>query len=307
MNAPNVNIVHDAEAKAVADVVRKHIEPRLIAIGHEVPNGPERQVMLIPNGLGVQSLRQLLNEYRTAPERRKGLAELSELDSFIYHVNRFRDADSALFADRDTDEPSLICVLDYHRAGAEGAPRFGEHRARYAFPISDEWRAWTSQNGKPMDQGAFALWIEDHLGTIADPASAGEGAKQFCALLSVQFASANKLLELSRGLSVHVGERVQNHVNLASGEGNVTFATSHADEQGKPIKVPGAFLLALQVFRGGALYLVPTRLRYRVQGGGITWSYDMWRSADVFDLAIGEACEKARTATELPLFYGKPE
>lgn len=306
MNADHFHLHQKSEAEAIANEVRRSVTPQIVKIDDGSGGGP-REVLLTPSGLNVHDVRQLLMAYRKAPERRKGTAELSELDSFISHVNRFRDVDSSLFADRDTDEPTLIGVLDYHRAGSTGAPRFGEHRARYAFPISDEWRAWKSQNGKPMDQAAFALWIEDHLGTIADPASAGDGAKQFCALLSVQFASASKLLELSRGLSVHVGERVQNHVNLASGEGNVTFATSHADEQGKPIKVPGAFLLALQVFRGGALYLVPTRLRYRVQGGSITWSYDMWRSADVFDVAIGEACEKAKAATELPLFYGKPE
>lgn len=301
------NNIQAAEAAAVADIVRKSVEPRVVTI--DDGNG-KREVLLVPDGHGgmhVNSVKELLKSYRDSPERRKGTAELTELASFVEHVNRFKDADTAIFADRTPTRPCLLAVLDYHRTGATGAPRFGEHRARYAFPLADEWSAWMAQNSKPMPQDGFAQFIEDRLSDVADPGVAGESAKSFCSLLSCGFASASKLLELSRGLSVHVGARVQNHTNLSTGESNVTFATAHADEQGKPIKVPGAFLLALPIFRGGARYQIPARLRYRVNGPSVLWSYDLYRATVAFDHAIAEACETAKTGTGLPLFMGQPE
>ncbi len=305
MNAP-INFQQTPEAKAVADEVRKAIEPRVVTV--DDGNGP-RQLLLTPQGVDIHGVKELIDDYRTEPERRKGVATLTELDSFIAHVNRFKDDDSAIFADRSPTQPSLLAVLDYHRAGAPGVapPRFGQHRARYAFPLSEEWVAWTSQNGKLMDQAEFAKWIEDRLPDVADPGLPGAGATKFAALLDCKFASASKLLELSRGLTVHVGQSVAGHVALASGESSFTFAEAHADKSGAPLKIPGAFLLAIPVFRGGAPYEIPTRLRYRVKGGSVVWFYDMHRTSAVFDHVVDEACERATKETTLPLFAGTPE
>jgi uncharacterized protein YfdQ (DUF2303 family) len=296
------------DAEVIASVVTHHMKPEIATVTG--PDGKDKAHLLITSqagGTSIQSVKAYLDEYRSAPERRKGTAELGELASFIGHVKRFKDSDSAIFADRDPKRPSLLAVLDYHRAGATSSPRFGEHRARYAFPLADEWTAWTGQAGKALDQASFAAWLEDHLADVADPAQAGDGGREFLSLFSCAFASASKLLELSRGLNVHVGERVGNHVNLASGEATIAFVAQHADDQGKPLKVPGAFLLAIPVFRGGDLYKIPARLRYRVAQGVITWSFDLYRAPAVFDHAIGEACTTAQEETELPVFVGKPE
>lgn len=292
----------EPEARVVADLVKEHIHPQVIKVNDGLG---EREVLILPTSLEAHSVKELLDEYRTAPERSKGTAELTELDSFVAHVNRFKNDQSALFADRDRERPALLAVIDYHD---RATPRFGEHRAHYAFPVSEEWKSWTKQDGQVMSQEAFALWLEDHLGTVIDPGSAKDGAKQFLELFGVHFGSAQQLLELSRGLTVHVGAKVQNHQNLSSGEGRIGFAAAHTDEEGKPLRVPGAFLLGLQVFRGGALYQIPARLRYRVGGGGsIAWSYNLWRHADAFDVAIGDSCAKAQEETKLSLFYGTPE
>lgn len=305
MNEPHVTINHAAEASAVADEVRKSIEPRVQLLTD--PEGQNREFLFLPSEVRVESVKAMLEEYRTRPERRRGVAVLTELDSFIGHVNRFKDGDSAIFADRSPSQPSLLAVLDYHRAGAEGAPRFGGHRAKYAFPLSEEWIAWTSQNGKPMGQGEFAKWIEDRLPDVADPSLPGAGATKFAALLDCKFASASKLLELSRGLAVHVDQSVAGHVTLGSGESSFTFSEVHNDKGGAPLKIPGAFLLAIPVFRGGAPYEIPTRLRYRVKGGQVSWFYDMHRASAVFDHVVDEACERAIKETSLPLFAGSPE
>lgn len=268
-------------------------------------------VLLRPTtgGVVVESIRRLVDEWRQEPERRNGTARVTTLQSFCDHVNRFKDADSAIFAhvvDDDAGcEASLIAVLNYHRAG-DGAPRFGDHRCVYEFPLSEEWKAWHDKSGTPMTQGEFAGFIEDRILDVADPAIAGAAAKAMIAALDTKLANAGQLMALKRGLSVRVASKVANAVELSSGETQITYETQHTDERGAPLKVPAAFLIAIPVFKSGARYQIPVRLRYRV-GGGITWSVELYRPEIVFDDAIREACKVAVEATELPLFFGTPE
>lgn len=301
--------IKQAEAQAVIDYVSKADEPKLLQLG--TSDGQSVQILVTrdANGVEVRGIKQHLDQYRKTPERRRGTAALGDLASFVAITKRFMDTDSAIFADPNPQGPSLTTVFDYHRAGAEASPRFGEHRARYAFPISDEWKAWNEQDKKGMNQAQFAEWIESRLADIADPAAAGAKAKEFAALLGGDFAPAGKLLELSRGLALRVGMAVKNAVNLGSGEGEMSFVVEHttADKAGGVLKVPGSFLLAIPVFRGGAVYSLPTRLRYRVQEGRVTWFFELWRAAAAFDDAIKEACETAAKDTTLPLYVGKPE
>jgi uncharacterized protein YfdQ (DUF2303 family) len=300
------------DAKGIADVVRANVEPRTMAV-HELgaDGAPVRaaEILITSAGLTVHDVKPILDRYRKTPERRRGTARLADLDSFIAHVMRFQDSDSAVFAQPDPKTPNLTAVLDYHRAGANNEPRFGEHRATYAFPLSDEWTTWTARDGGDcaMSQAAFAEFIEDRIADIADPAVAGEGAKAFAELLSCEFASPSRLLELSRGLSLRVGSTLHQRLNLASGETQFTYAAQHQDETGAPLKVPGAFLLAIPVFRGGALYQVPTRLRYRASEGSVRWFFEMYRTERVFEHAFEEACERVVQMTKLPVFKGIPE
>lgn len=299
------------EADKVAELAQASArKPQTVLLEHD---GIKAQMLLVPNdsagGYHQHSVRKLLEDHRSAPERRRGTAVLTDLSRFIAHVDRFKDEDSLVFLDRTQDgkAPKLVCVLDYHRKGATGAPRFGQHRSEYRFPVSDEWQAWASQDGKPMDQEKFARWIEDHLVDVADPANAGEGAKSFVALLSCTLATPGKLLELSRGLDLHVGQRVKQHARLATGEVTVHFMEEHADADGKPLKVPGAFLLGIPVFRGGDAYQLPVRLRYRVQAGCVGWYYEMHQPQRVLDHALAEACAEVVESCSICVLDGVPE
>ena len=295
------------EAEAIAQLQKNSVQtPHILT----VKDGDlEAQVLMAPGPGGTWSaghIKQFVDPYRDNPERIRGTATLHELDDFIRHVERFKIAgQTCVFVDRYSDAPSMLAVYDYH---ANQEPDFGIHRGVYTFPRSDEWLAWTKQSGQAMNQATFAAWLEEHLADIADPSLAGETSKSFASLFDCHFAGHSKLLELSRGLAVHVDERVENAVNLASGEGSIQYATSHTDGKGAPLKVPGAFLLGLPVFRGGELYQVPVRLRYRTSGGGISWSFSLHRADAVFDdaikgavLAVIEECEG------VPVFYGSPE
>jgi len=264
-------------------------------------------LLIVPTGKQVIDPKKYIDQYRKTPERREGVAIVRDIESFIAHVNRFKNEHSVLFADPDAKSPVLQAVLDYHEKGANGTPRFGKHRTRYAFPLSDQWVAWTCLNEKPMAQASFAAFIEDRIMDVADPGNAGDGLRQFAALIGAEYATPSGLLDLSRGLSINVDHQVKSAVNLSSGEGQLIFVEKHNDAAGKPVKVPGAFIIGIPIFRLGAAHLIGCRLRYRVREGAITWSYSMYRVPENFDVAIREECAVASAGTELPLFYGAPE
>lgn len=306
------NVTQQAEATAVAAIQREAAEVRPLTLQAPVKGGGEdAYILAVPKGVALTSVKAFLDEYRTAPESRKGRATLLDLESFNAHVDRFKDADSAIFANRIGEgaavQVSLTCVFDYHRAGQLGEPRFGEHRAIYNFPISDEWKTWLEKDGEVMTQAEFAEFIESNITDIASPDGAGESAKALSDLVGATFASPSKLLELSRGLSVNVDARAAVSVNLSTGESSVAFSESHNDVNGAPIKVPGAFLLALPVFRAGAPWQIAARLRYRKSGGSIVWFYELFQPEKRFDTAFREACDAAADVTQLPLFHGSPE
>lgn len=298
------------EAAAVADVVRRHIRPRLLEV-KDPDDGTTTTLLAMPEGLRVEDVSTMLDERRTQPRRRLGTAKLGDLASFIAHAKRFADGDSVLFADPTPSSPSLTCVIDYHHAGPDDADinkaRHGTHRSSYAYPLSDEWKAWHAANGKGMKQGDFAAFIEGRIVDVADPAIADARAQKLITAIKAELATPSRLLDLSSGLSVHVGAQVKSAVNLASGEVQVQYVTEHNGPSGAPLKVPSAFLIAIPVFRGGAAYQIPVRLRYRLQGAEIAWFFEMYRPELVFDHAFREACETAQKETGLPLFLGSPE
>lgn len=248
------------------------------------------------------------NDYRDQPARRTGTATLTDLESLIAHVNRFKDDDSILYAKDDRDAPSITAVLDYHRIGAEGAPRFGGHRARFAFPLSDEWKAWNAANAKPVKMADFASFLEDRIiDVLEDAQDLPEDMTRFIKAIGGNVASPTKLMEISVGLKVNEKSAVAETVNLSSGEGEISFVAQHTDAAGKPLKVPNLFLIGIPVFKNGPSYRIAVRLRYRKADGGLVFWFEMWRADRVFDDAFNEAVSRAREETGLPVFMGSPE
>lgn len=271
--------------------------------------GTGQKALVSVGGDGVTHIgRDAFDEYREAPVRRKGTATVTDLDSFIAHVDRFKDGDSAVFADDDRSEPSLTAVLDYHAAGADGAPRFGGHRTRYAFPFSDEWKAWSESDAKPMSMVEFAAFLEDHIvDVLADDSELPADMQKFVDAVGGKIASPTKLMEIAVNLQVHEKSTLREATKLSSGEAELSFQSEHTDASGKPLKVPSLFLIGVPVFRNGDPWRIAVRFRYRKTQGGVLFFYEMWRPDRVFDAAFKEACDKVREATGLPLLMGQPE
>lgn len=295
--------------EAIARIAQDAIKPALI----ELPDGVK--VLAVPEGMTIESVIGHIDPYLERPRRLKGVAKLEDLASFIAHAKRFADQDSALFANPSPTAPSLTSVLNYHRAPLANSEnqRHGDHRGVYAFPLSEEWSAWTAAAARSqasmLSQADFAELIDKRLIDVADPTKAGELATRLAEVSGVKYAQPSKLLDCARGISLQVKTRVANAQTLATGETQITYQVDHETAAGMPAStsVPSAFLISIPVFRGGALYAIPVRVRYRLRDHEVKWALELHRADVMFAHAFEEACATAAKETGLPLFVGSPE
>lgn len=322
LDAPAIN--------AVTELARAHrgkIEfiplPRCLLPPGSLASETAIAVSISPTGEPkLLQLGDIIDGLRGKPVRRKGTAVALTLQSFINLTNRHANADSAIFVNSDWKAPTLTAVIDYHQrvtydsegfenrepldAGDDELARFGQHRITYAFPLSDAWTFWMSQNGKAMEQGEFAAFLEDriHEITVASP----QAAALYEAQLRTRFATPADLMDLARGLEINVDGRVKSKVSLQSGEKQVVFETEHKDAAGKTLTVPGLFMVNVAPFHEGTAITIPARLRYRVAGEGkLLWSYDLFRPDQFITQRLRTDVLVVGDDTGLPTYDGKPE
>lgn len=253
----------------------------------------------------LHPVKRFIEDFREHPQRRKGTAMAETLESFNALVDRHKTAASVIFADTGWTAPAFTAVIDYHEAKGGGTADWLGHRVVYKFPLSEEWKAWTAMNGEKMDQAQFAAFLEDR---IADLASPTEGEKAMYERdFATRVATPAELINLSRGLAVHVDQQVKSAVTLQSGEGQIAWEELHKDSDGKPLKIPGMFMLKVAPFFMGEKTAVPVRLRYRPANGRILWFYQIYRPDIVITEQVRRDLGTAAQATGLPAFEGAPE
>lgn len=252
----------------------------------------------------VEGVKRFFDEWRTAPERREGIANVGDVHSFIYLVNRHKSTRSAIFGvmDRDGKYASLTAVIDYDDAA--GDPAFQRHRIHYAFPFSREWMLLNARDNATMTQTDFAEFVEDniHLMAVADGDELA-AEKTF----GTVFASPSDMLTLARGLSITAEASIKEIRDLRSGESEIMFTEAHRDAAGKPLHVPGLIMFKAPIFDGGPEKRFVARLRYRRSEGRLSWRYVLYRPIDAVRAAVDEDGWRAAKETDLPLFSGAPE
>lgn len=287
-------------------------------------------LVALPAGRKIENLTPALHAIadRVKPFHRKGTAKLETLDSLIDWTNRFKGETSALFANPDLDRPSLTCIADYHATGpaiidpdkGDDTARHCHHRGVYAFPLSDEWVAWNQIAGKALGKDEMGEFIEANAKDVMDPTPAilqgEESAKnadwenrliQTARQIEGRFGQLGQLLAMSRQFQVYETSNLTVKTNRDSGEAEIQFLNEHKDAEGKPLRVPNLFIIAIPVFRGGAPYRMTVRFRYRKSGQNIGFILKPYNPEKAFESAFNEAVEAAATATDLPAFIGAPE
>lgn len=311
----------DSENGVIAEargLIEEYIRPEVGPV--TTPDGVTALVSVSRTGVKILDPAEF-DAWRTGPRRLQGTATLTRLESLIEHVNRFKDDDSVIYASEDRSNPKLTAVLNYHErrntpfaeVGEEIStefprPRWGDHRAVFNFPISDEWKAWTGSNIKWFSMPDFAKFIEDRIIDVSDdhanlPADLADLVKR----TNGKIASSARLMELSVNLEVFEGSKAGQKVNLQTGEATFEMTSEHQDRAGNKLSIPGMFVIRIPVFKHDVAYRLGARLRYRKTGDGLVFSYELFRHDAAFDDAVKNAAETVAERTELPLFFGSPE
>jgi uncharacterized protein YfdQ (DUF2303 family) len=251
----------------------------------------------------ITGVKDVIEQYRTGPERRTGTAVVTTLASFIELVKYHKDESSAIFAETSWPKPKLTAVLDYHQI--DKTARRGKHRVNYSFPVTPELQAWIGQDAKPMEQGEFAAFLEDHAAELA--AASPEETTLFEGLFKEKMAAPNDLISLARSLEIFVNAKVKNAPRLSSGERVVQFSEEHVNSQGEKVEIPGIFIISVQPFIDGNTVRIPARLRYRIVGGSVKWFYQLYRWDFALRDQVKADLDHASKETGLPAYEGAPE
>ncbi|WP_044558699.1 DUF2303 family protein [Azospirillum sp. B4] len=132
-------------------------------------------VVALPDGMRLHALKEFADAFRTRPGLISDRAVVTQAESLVDYVNRFKLAESALFLTDNPTEPALTAIIDYHGATAPALPANCKHTVRYAFPLTDQWKAWmkvTIASSDPrtlLSQEDFANFMEDHQNDIENP------------------------------------------------------------------------------------------------------------------------------------------
>lgn len=287
-------------------------------------DGTEIPLVLIPDGDPFALNPAHFDKYRGTPIRREGTVDLTTAASFVEIVKRFRNPSTAIFASDDRLAPSLTAIFDYHPGNAQlfGEENEGDvylfgppaadncaHRAKYNFPISEEWNAWADRDGANLTMIEFAQFLEDRIVDVqVDTEVTGDAQRAYIKAVGGIFATPTKLMEMARTLEIHESSSIKEARKLTSGESEISFASEHHDSNGDKLVVPSLFIIAIPVFAGSSDYFrMLARLRYRKRGPNITFKYELWRPELIFDTAVSEACEEVAAKTEQPVYFGRPE
>lgn len=268
-------------------------------------------IAILPEGLRTESLRKLHEEWLPLPERRRGTASLDDLDSFIEHANRFKDADSVIYCRRNETDPAFQSILDYHRAGgpdAHEAARWGQHRGLHKPTLSEVWRTWRDAEGKPLSQIGFATLIEDRILDIAPPPEADDATTNaLVTALGGRVAGQTDLLTIARGLRVKENVEITNAQTIETGEVEIHYKTELRDTANKPLRIATCFSVHAPVFEGGPPYRLWLRIQIRREEAALRWTLKRWRPDLIVKHALDEMIARVRAETNLPVLSGAPE
>lgn len=197
---------------------------------------------------------------------------------FIGYVNRFADKNSVIFV--NVLGGKIQAVLDYHEAtpvdeyGSNAKQRLCSHKAIFNVEQTPEFKKIRDKSGESMSQSDFALFLEDVMPYINQPAAA-------------------ELYEIVSTLSAKTSVDFKSGVRTDNGQVSITYnenIDASAGREGK-LNIPEQIVFGIQVHRGGSHYALPARFRYRIKDGNLR----MWYDLDQLEKAIEKSMEDTVT------------
>lgn len=248
------------------------------------PHKDGRDFVVVPDAHKVEYL-----ERPTMPVRLSGAVTLSDTDSFLEYVNRFKSESMAVYG--SLSPAQFVAIFN---AQTKDAPNWGDHKALFPLVHSPEWAIWTHHSDKPFNGNeAFAVWLENNMLDIIDPAPA-------------------KMMDIALNIKINQKQSFGSAVRLQ--DGNIEFTYSNLVEgqaknaANRPVTIPDVFKIQIPVFQGqnAARYTVEARFRYRLEGDSIKIRYELVRPTKIVEKAFYDILGVVNKGAKTTVLFGAP-
>lgn len=246
---------------------------------HDTPDGGK--ALVVPSNYRVERI----NPVEPPLMRIKQVVTMHDRDSLIAYLTRFKTNNTQIFAEPGflaNGQAQISAVIDYH---APATPDRLAHAANYLPRYSEQWQRWVSACRAPMKQAAFAEFVEECRGDIAEPEAA-------------------KLLDIVR--TFKASKKVEFDSVVYQPNGDVRLGYDERTEQkGSSGILPEMMKLGIPVYFRGTVYAVPVYVRFRVSDGAVQFQLKMDRADVIEDAAFGELTGAISEATGIGVYLGR--
>lgn len=132
-----------------------------------------KPIAVLPAGYTVQPIPESMLIRPLVVEQ---LVTADIVDSFVEYFNKYKDQDSRVFASfvlaSGSMTVAITAILDYLTPGALSLPTLRKHRLTLRLIQTPAWQTWMANDGKMLDQSAFADFLDDNISDIVDPLGA---------------------------------------------------------------------------------------------------------------------------------------
>jgi uncharacterized protein YfdQ (DUF2303 family) len=248
------------EASVVREITEASMSPAPITIA--LPHGT-LPTIAVSERVALHSLAHLLPR----PLRSSGTTHLLTLQDLHAFLAKHADKkeETVIYANRK--DLSFSAILNHNSRGT--GPGWGDYRAKVTLTKSRQLTVWQAQNGqsKKMSQEAFALFLEEHIEDIRDPAGAD-------------------VLTFAETLEATRTEVFKSSIVTATGEQRIAYSSERQGEQSSQLITK--ITLGIPLFEGGEPYAVEVKISHRVTDGKLTFWFDLRHIDYLLDAAWKE-------------------
>jgi uncharacterized protein YfdQ (DUF2303 family) len=242
--------------------------------------------LVLPEGYKHVDLTSAINAAQPMPPRKSGTVALGDMTSFnAYVLDQGDQLRCYIYA--DPEQRTLTAVLNEHGNLDAPDPGWRDFRAVYKAELTREFDKWLRHNKQPLEQEAFAIFIEDNIADVVDP-------------------SGETLLNIALTLQAKTEANFSSSRRLDNGQVSFSYTENIDARAGSgSIEIPREFAIGLRLFKNGEGYRIRARLKYRLGGGKVKFWFELDRPEDVIEDAFKAYIEQAR-ATGHTVLIGKP-
>lgn len=268
-------------AETIADLARQGMTAQIVT----TKDG--REFLITPDGYERHDIHEEHGLKRTMPGYLAQSVTLQTADSLVDYVNRFKGADTLLFADIAGNR--ILAAIDFHTAAAKDkAPevRRVAHRADLVLPFSEEWTLWRNISGHLKPQLEFARFIEENGADVTAP-------------------DAAELLEAVRDLQAKRNVNFTKAVRTSSDNENFEFTDETKATTKGGIELPTRFKLGIPVYFGEPDVELFAFLRWKLGDGALTLGIALHRAEHVRQAVFKQIVQGVAERTGCVAVFGK--